>query len=101
MSELGVARYLQKTEEKMWFWQGWELVIPISLIHLFSPKMTPHGVFLVTFMITFKHILMECSDLIEIRNKYYVVESLKVLFAQESPVNITNFLKEINVFNKM
>ena len=52
-------------------------------------------------LITVKHILMECSDLIEIRNKYYVVESLKALFSNVSPVKIINFLKEINVYNKI
>ena len=49
-------------------------------------------------LITVKHILMECSDFIEIRNKYYVAESLKALF---SNVKIINFLKEINVYNKI
>ena len=45
-------------------------------------------------------ILLPCSDLIHIREKYFNVNSLKVLFKEVSSDIILNFLKEINTLIK-
>ena len=46
---------------------------------------------------TIEHILLTCSDLIEIRESHFTAQSLRVLF-QISPEKIFfNLLKEINI----
>ena len=48
-----------------------------------------------------KHILIDCIDFLQTRNKYYRANDLTQLF-QDVPVdNILSFLKEINIFNKI
>ena len=42
-----------------------------------------------------------CSDLIDIREHYFNVDSLKVLFKDVSSNIIFNFLKDINIFYKL
>ena len=50
---------------------------------------------------TVKHILIDCIDFLQTRNKYYRANDLPQLF-QDVPVdNILSFLKEINIFNKI
>ena len=53
-------------------------------------------------LISLDHILLHCSDFIEIRVSYFGVSSFEVA-AQRIPLDsILNFLKEINVFlNKL
>ena len=46
-------------------------------------------------------ILLFSSDLIDIREKYFKLDSLKVLFKQISSDIIFNFLKEISIFYKL
>ena len=51
--------------------------------------------------ITVKHILTDCIDFLQDRNKYFQVRDLKQLF-QDVPVdNILSFLKDTNLFNKI
>ena len=45
--------------------------------------------------LTIEHILLTCSDFIEIRESHFTAKSLRMLF-QES----FNFLKEISIFGK-
>ena len=50
-------------------------------------------------LLTIKHILLTCSDLIEIKQSHFTAQLLCELF-QISPEKIFNFLKEINIFGK-
>ena len=51
--------------------------------------------------ITVKHILIDCIDFLQDRNKYFQVCDLRQLF-QDVPVdNILSFLKDTNLFNKI
>ena len=53
-------------------------------------------------VITVKHILIECADLLEIRKKKYFEEkSLYSLFRNVIPEIIFDFLREIGVFYKI
>ena len=52
-------------------------------------------------VITVKHILIECSGLLEIRKKYLEEKSLYSLFRNVIPEIIFDFLREIGVFNKI
>ena len=46
--------------------------------------------------LTIEHILLTCSDFIEIRENHFTAKSLRMLFI--SPEKIFNFLKAINIF---
>ena len=45
-----------------------------------------------------KHILIECADLMEIRQKYFEERSLYSLFRNVIPEVVFDFQREINVF---
>ena len=47
---------------------------------------------------TFKQILNECADMLEIRKKYFEEKSLYSLFRNVIPEIIFDFLREIGVF---
>jgi len=46
-----------------------------------------------------KHILIECADFRDIRNKYFVVSTMKDVFEQVSIRNVINFIKETQFYN--
>ena len=48
-----------------------------------------------------EHILLTCSDFIEIRKSHFTAQSLHMLFQDCSPEKIFNFLKEINILRRM
>ena len=48
--------------------------------------------------LTIEHILLACSDFIEIRESHLTAKSLRMLFQDISPEKIFNFLKENNIF---
>ena len=48
--------------------------------------------------LTIEHILLTCSDCIEIRESHFTAKLLRMLFKDISPEKIFNFLKEINIF---
>ena len=48
-------------------------------------------------LLTIEHILLPCSDLIEIRESHFTAQSLHLLFREISPEKIYNFLKEIYI----
>ena len=52
-------------------------------------------------VITVKHILIECADLLEIRKKYFEERYLYSLFLNVIPEIIVDFLQEIGVFYKI
>ena len=52
-------------------------------------------------VITVKHILIECADLLEVRKKYFEDESLYSLFQNVIPEIIFDFLRKIGVFYKV
>ena len=52
-------------------------------------------------IITVKHILIECANLLEIRKKYFEERSLYLLFWNMIPEIIFDFLREIGVFYKL
>ena len=47
--------------------------------------------------LTIEHILLTCSDFIEIRESHFTAKSLRMLFQDISPEKIFNFLKEIHI----
>ena len=51
--------------------------------------------------LTVEHILLTCSDFIEIRESHLTAKSLRMLFQDILPEKIFNFLKEINIFGKI
>ena len=51
--------------------------------------------------LTIKHILLTCSDFIEMRESHFTSQTLRMLFQDISPEKIFNFLKEINIFGKI
>ena len=52
-------------------------------------------------IITVKHTLIECADLLEIRKKYFEEKSLYSLFRNVIPEIVFDFLREIGVFYKI
>ena len=52
-------------------------------------------------VITAKHILIECADLLEIRNKYFEDKSLYSVFRNVIPEIFLDFLREIDLFYKV
>ena len=50
--------------------------------------------------LTIEHILLTCSDFIEIRDSHFTAKLLHMLFQDISPEKIFNFLKVINIFGK-
>ena len=52
-------------------------------------------------VITVKHILIECADLLEIRKKYFEERSLYSLFRNVIPEILFGFLREFGVFYKI
>ena len=51
--------------------------------------------------LTIEHILLSCSDFIEIRESHFTAKLLRMLFQDISPEKSFNFLKEINIFGKI
>ena len=51
--------------------------------------------------LSLEYILLSCSDVIGIREKYFNVNSLKVLSQEVFSDIIFNFLKEIDIVNKL
>ena len=49
-------------------------------------------------VITVKHILIECADLVEIKKEYFEERSLYSLFRNVIPETIFDFLREAGVF---
>ena len=44
--------------------------------------------------LTVKHILIECTDFRDIRNKYFVPSTMKDVFKQVNMLDVINFIKE-------
>ena len=51
--------------------------------------------------LTIEHILLTCSDFIEIRESHFTAKSLRTLFKDISPEKSLNFLKEVNIFRNI
>ena len=51
--------------------------------------------------LTIEHILLTCSDLIEIRESHVTAKSLLMLSKDISPEKIFNFLKETYIFGSI
>ena len=47
-----------------------------------------------------KHILVECVDLKDVRNKQFVASSIKYLFDNIESHNIIDFIKEIRFYKQ-
>ena len=52
-------------------------------------------------LLSLEHVLLHCSDLSEVRQKYVHANSLRMLFRYVSLNSVFDFLKEINVFNRL
>ena len=51
--------------------------------------------------LTVKHILIECGDFTEVRQRYYNAESLQQLFQETSVTYVFDFLCEIGLFYRI
>jgi len=51
--------------------------------------------------LTVKHILIKCVDLNDVRNKYFVVTSVKDLFENVALQNIIDFIKETHFYKQL
>jgi len=51
--------------------------------------------------LTVKHILVECSDFSDTRNKYFVTSSLEELFRTVDIRNVLDFIKYTHFYNKL
>ena len=47
------------------------------------------------------HILIECTNLSQIRKKFYKINSMKELFGKINPKNIIEFLKRIGLLSRL
>ena len=51
--------------------------------------------------LTVRHILVECDDFKDIRQKHFFQEDMKELFEENEPSSIIEYLKEIGLYNKI
>ena len=51
--------------------------------------------------LTVKHILIECVDLNDVRNKHFVISSMKDLFENVASQNIVDFIKETHFYKQL
>ena len=51
--------------------------------------------------LTVKHILIEFVDLNDVRNKHFVVSSMKDLFENDASQNIVDFIKETHFYKQL
>jgi len=51
--------------------------------------------------LTVKHILVECSDFNDTRNKHYIASFMEELFRTVDVHNIVDFIKETHFDNKL
>ena len=51
--------------------------------------------------LTVEHILIECGDIAEVRQRYYDAENLQQLFHKISITHVSDFLREIGLFYRM
>ena len=71
-----------------------------SLIHSFLLRKKEKS--LLVCVITVKHILIKCADLVEVRRKNYIEERfLYSLFRNVNPDNFFDNMKEIGMFHKV
>ena len=52
-------------------------------------------------ILTVKHILIECADLLEVRKKYFEQKSLYSFYRNVSPEIFFDFLRAIGVFSQI
>ena len=52
-------------------------------------------------VLTVKHVLLECADLLETRQQYFEEKSMYSLFRNVIPEVVFDFLREIGVFYKI
>ena len=71
------------------------------LTHSFILRKEEAPVCVACNVLTVKHILIECADLLEIRKKYFEEKSLYSLFRNVIPEVVFDFLREIGVFYKV
>ena len=50
---------------------------------------------------TVRHILVECSDFADTRRKYYSTNDMGKLFREVDPSKLTEYLKEIGIYNRI
>ena len=48
-----------------------------------------------------QHILLECADFAPIRDSFFKAQSMRQLFESVKPELLFDFLREINIFNKI
>ena len=72
----------------------------LTHIHLLKRENPPQCV-ACQCTLTVKHILVECADFLQIREKYYDTQDMKELFEEVCVENIFGYLKEIGIFKKI
>jgi len=63
--------------------------------------MTYLNVVLLSAPLTVKHILIECVDLNDIRNKHFVASSIKNVFDNIEAQKIIDFIKETRFYKQL
>jgi len=53
------------------------------------------------FPLNMKHILVECTDFNDTRNKYFVASSMEEMFKTVDLRNVLDFIKETHFYNKL
>ena len=51
--------------------------------------------------LTVKHILMDCVDFSDVRNKHFVASSIKDLYDKVEAQNIIDFIKETRFYKQL
>ena len=87
----------------VFFWTTfgyWSLVLNSLILFLLKGE---EPLFFVSCdeLLSLEHILLFCSDLMDVRKRYFNVDSLKVLFEEISSDVIFNCLKVINILYKL
>ena len=85
---------------RIFFEKGWEFMILCRVDRAHEHAWSTLITYFVNYAL-FKHISIECADLLEIINKYFEEGSLYSLFRNVIPEIIVYFFREIGVFYKI
>ena len=93
---LGRKHQVSYFEKKKLWWPDCTLAILLLLIPFYWRVRNRQCASDAIKRLTIEHILLACSDFIEIRESHFTPKSLRMLFKDISPEKIFNFLNEIN-----
>jgi len=70
-------------------------------IGLSAAELWPKTIFITAAVLTVKHILVDCVDLNDVRNKHFVVSSIKDSFDNIESHKIIDFIKETRFYKQL